>query len=89
MNNILLIIAAANLIGFLQMALDKQLARKRARRIPEAQLITPTLFGGLVGILIGMIAFRHKTIKRSFQLKLASATLLFGATLFLYLSRQQ
>jgi uncharacterized membrane protein YsdA (DUF1294 family) len=69
-----------NLVAFLQMAIDKRLAEKSKRRISEAQLIIPTLLGGIVGTLMGMLAFRHKTKKRSFQLKLLFALTLFAGT---------
>ena len=72
-------LAAVNAIAFLQMAIDKRLAVKQRRRISEAQLIAPTLFGGFAGVLLGMLAFRHKTSKRSFQVKFALAILIFGA----------
>ncbi len=73
---------AANLIAFIQMAVDKRLAVKQRRRISEAQLIAPTLFGGFPGILLGMLAFRHKTRKRSFQLKLLVALIIFAGIVY-------
>ena len=78
------IILAANLIAVLQMAIDKRRAVKQQRRIPESQLITPALFGGFPGVLLGMMLFRHKTKKRSFQFKLLIAVLLFAGAAFLY-----
>lgn len=77
MNALIYILLIANLIAFIQMAIDKRLAVKQKRRIPEAQLIAPTLFGGFPGVLLGMILFRHKTVKRSFQFKLLLALILF------------
>lgn len=77
MSNLIYILLIANLIAFIQMAIDKRLAVKQKRRIPEAQLIAPTLFGGFPGVLLGMILFRHKTVKRSFQFKLLLALILF------------
>lgn len=74
-----------NLIALIQMGVDKWLAVKQNPRIPEAQLIAPTLFGGFPGILLGMALFRHKTKKRSFQLKLLFALILFsGLACFIY-----
>lgn len=43
------------------MGIDKQKARKRAYRIPEATLFTLALIGGSIGSIIGMFFFRHKT----------------------------
>jgi len=82
MNLIIYIALAANLIAFLQFAIDKRLAEKQKRRISEAQLVFPAVFGGIIGSVIGMLVFRHKTKKRSFQLKLLIALLLFCGIVF-------
>ncbi|MEI6890938.1 MAG: DUF1294 domain-containing protein [Pontiella sp.] len=79
----LYIALAANLIGLIQMAIDKGRAVQRKSRIPEAQLIAPTLLGGFPGILLGMMFFHHKTAKRSFQMKLLLALLLFLGAVYL------
>ena len=50
-----------NLTGFALMGIDKQKARKKAWRIPEATLFLFALCGGSIGSIIGMYAFRHKT----------------------------
>lgn len=63
----LLIINAAAL---LLMYLDKQFARKKARRIPESALMLTGVLGGTVGALIGMYLFRHKTKHLKFTLGL-------------------
>ncbi len=55
-----------NLLGFILMFLDKQKARKRAFRIPEATLFKVALIGGSLGSIMGMYAFRHKTRHASF-----------------------
>ena len=83
MNPLILAALAINLLAFAQMGIDKHLAKKGARRISEAQLIAPTLLGGIAGILLGMLAFHHKTKKTSFQIKLALALMAFGGLLFL------
>jgi len=73
MSRLLLASIAINLLAFAQMATDKQRAAKGRRRISEAQLLVPVLFSGIVGVVAGMLAFRHKTAKHSFQIKLALA----------------
>ena len=40
---------------------DKLRARKKRWRIPEAVLMGVAVFGGSVGVMLGMYAFRHKT----------------------------
>lgn len=87
MSPIIYIALAVNIIAFIQMAIDKRLAIKGSRRISEAQLIAPTLLGGIIGIVLGMLAFRHKTAKRSFQLKLALTLIIFTAAVYLYTQR--
>jgi uncharacterized membrane protein YsdA (DUF1294 family) len=85
MSHLIYFIAAANVAAMVQIAIDKRLAEKQKNRISEAQLIAPTFFGGFPGILLGMILFRHKTKKRSFQLKLLFALiLLIGSVWFIY-----
>ena len=51
-----------NLVGFISMGLDKRKARKHQWRIPEATLFTIDLLGGVIGSIIGMRLFRHKTM---------------------------
>ena len=50
-----------NAIAFFLMLADKQNARKKKWRIPEATLIGVAVIGGSVGALAGMYTFRHKT----------------------------
>ncbi len=57
-----------NALGLLLMHLDKQKARKGRWRISEATLITVALLGGSLGILAGMLLFRHKTRHAKFFL---------------------
>ena len=68
--NIILIcyVIVSNLIGFLLMGIDKLKAKRRRYRIPERTLFLSAIFGGSIGVLIGMHLFRHKTLHRSFVL---------------------
>lgn len=50
-----------NIIGFLAMGLDKAKAKAGAWRIPEKTLFGIALFGGGLGVWLGMNSFRHKT----------------------------
>ena len=58
---LIIYILAVNLLGFFIMGIDKQKARKRTFRIPEATLFTIAIIGGSIGFIIGMHLFRHKT----------------------------
>lgn len=60
----------ANLLGLLLMIFDKQAARKHQRRVPELLFFFISCFGGWIGIIVGGLLVRHKTKKRSFQLKI-------------------
>jgi len=59
-------LAAINLALFCTMAIDKALAKKDARRVPEATLFLLCLLGGGIGGIAGMWLCRHKTRHISF-----------------------
>jgi uncharacterized membrane protein YsdA (DUF1294 family) len=63
------------------MGFDKMSAHVNSERVPEMWFFLISLAGGFVGVILGMFAFRHKTRKMSFQLKIAGAAVL--ATLML------
>lgn len=50
-----------NLVAFITMWSDKQKAKKKAWRIPEATLFMLAIIGGSIGSIAGMYTFRHKT----------------------------
>ena len=58
---LLLWLAAANLLAFALMGLDKRRAQRDAWRIPEKTLFLFPLLGGALGGVAGMRLFRHKT----------------------------
>lgn len=60
-------LVSVNLIAFVVYFLDKQFAKRRRRRISEADLLYYTLIGGTVGATLGMKVFRHKTQKKTFR----------------------
>jgi uncharacterized membrane protein YsdA (DUF1294 family) len=53
---------------------DKQRARAGQRRISERALLLSAVVSGTIGAWVGMSVFRHKTAKRSFQIKMVAAT---------------
>ena len=73
---------ATNVLAWALIALDKLKARRRARRIPEAQLILVAAAGGAPASWIACSVHRHKTRKRSFQAKLSVASLICLALLW-------
>lgn len=66
----LLYFAVISLVTFVITALDKILAKKKMRRIPEATLLTLALFGGAVSEYITMKLIRHKTLHKKFMVGL-------------------
>lgn len=55
-----------NAIGLLIMCIDKLLAKKQARRVPERTLLWVAALGGSFGSLLGMMLAHHKTRKPKF-----------------------
>lgn len=55
-----------NIIAFITMWADKQKAKKRAWRVPEATLFLLAIIGGSIGSIAGMYTFRHKTKHMNF-----------------------
>ena len=56
-----------NAAAFILMLVDKCKARKNRWRIPERTLILSAAFGGSIGALLGMKAWHHKTLHKSFR----------------------
>lgn len=54
-------ILIVNILSFALMGIDKNRAKKRAYRIPEATLFLFALIGGSLGSIVGMHVFHHKT----------------------------
>lgn len=69
-----------NAIAFLLMLIDKQKAKKKKWRIPEATLMSFAAIGGSIGALMGMYTFRHKTLHKKFTLGIPAILLLQIAT---------
>lgn len=56
-----------NLYTFFLMGYDKSIAGKGKRRISESRLFMLAVWGGSLGILVGMPLWRHKNRKASFK----------------------
>ncbi len=56
-----------NLISFIMMGIDKYKAIKHRYRISEFFLITTGFLGGSVGVITGMVIFKHKLSKIKFR----------------------
>ncbi len=65
-------LALINLATFCAFGLDKWKAKRKAkketvRRVPEKTLFLLAALGGSVGALLGMRAFHHKTLHKTFR----------------------
>ncbi len=65
-------LVALSVWTFLLFGFDKWRAG-RGQRVSEAALFWASALGGWPGGLLGMIVFRHKSAKGTFQLKFAAA----------------
>ena len=75
-----------NALALLLMRADKQKARRRQWRIPEALLFGTALLGGSAGAVLGMLLFAHKTRKPLFSVGLPVVLILHMGLLARYLS---
>ena len=57
-----------NVLALLAYGLDKLLARKQTRRVPERTLLLIAAIGGSLGSLLGMLVAHHKTRKAKFYI---------------------
>ncbi|WP_430883747.1 DUF1294 domain-containing protein [Fusibacter sp. JL216-2] len=64
---VLSIFAIINFVSFVLMAADKYRAKKGLWRVSESTFIGLSLIGGTMGVLCGMLVFRHKTSKSKFR----------------------
>jgi uncharacterized membrane protein YsdA (DUF1294 family) len=70
--------AVFSAVTWLVFALDKWRASRSGWRVPESTLAIFGALGGWPGGLLGMMMFRHKTSKWTFQLKYALALIPFA-----------
>lgn len=76
-----------NILSLLLYSLDKYLAIKRKRRIPEKALLLSTILGGIIGTTIGMYLFHHKTKKWYFKLNIILSITIHLLLLYLYMNK--
>jgi len=71
--------AGFSTVSFLVFGFDKWKSSHNRWRVPESSLVWLGLLGGWPGGWLGMVLFRHKSAKRSFQFKYALALIPFAA----------
>ena len=72
-----------NIFSFILFGIDKLNSIKDRKRVPQLSFHFFSLIGGVVGILLGIIAFRHKLKNRYFLLIEFIILLLWLAIIFL------
>ena len=55
-----------NAAAYILMAVDKTIAMRKARRIPEITLLLIAALGGSLGEWLGMVSLHHKTKHKKF-----------------------
>lgn len=83
-----LLVAAPSVVAFTLCVVDKGRARRGGRRVPERVLLGAALLGGSPGLILGMLAARHKTRKPSFLAGLAAVMALQAGIAWWLLSSQ-
>ncbi|OGE84741.1 MAG: hypothetical protein A3J48_04230 [Candidatus Doudnabacteria bacterium RIFCSPHIGHO2_02_FULL_46_11] len=78
-----LVLLAINMVSLVFVGIDKGKSLKNETRLPEAWFFVCSAFLGALGILLGMIVFRHKIRKLWFVLGV-SAILIQNAVLVLF-----
>lgn len=68
MKNIIIYLCVINIVSFFLYGLDKQKAKRRKWRIPEATLLGVAFMGGSIGAFLGIQIFHHKTKKVKFYI---------------------
>ena len=63
-------------VGFFLCLSDKRRAKKGRWRVPEKSFFLLALFGGGIGVLLGMYRVRHKTRHMSFVFGIPALTVL-------------
>jgi len=72
-----------SVMAFILFGYDKRASGRAGERVPERHLLVVAAMGGWLGGFLGMILFRHKTAKFSFQLKYAAAFVAWVAVVYL------
>ena len=64
---LLILIMVLQILPFLIYGIDKLFAKLGVFRIPENVLLSSTFFFGILGSIVAMMIFKHKTRKTSFR----------------------
>ena len=84
MKYFLLYLLIINACAFSLMLEDKQRARQKQIRIPEATLLAAAIMGGSIGAFLGMHFSHHKTRHSKFALGIPAIFAVQAIAVFLY-----
>lgn len=70
------VVLAGNVLAFLLYGWDKLAARRGRRRVSEKSLLLSSTPGTAIGAWCAVLAFRHKSSKASYLMKLTFVTVL-------------
>ena len=76
-----------NVLAFLLYGFDKWKAKKNKWRIPEKTLFGIAFLGGILGALIGMQVFHHKTKHWSFKILIPVFLVLHVVLIYFYCTK--
>ncbi len=75
-------LGTTSLVAFVMFGYDKWQVGRNGGRVAEATLWLVSALGGWPGGLLGIVIFRHKSAKASFQFKFATAFAVWAALLW-------
>ena len=82
--------ALMSIITFVIMGIDKLKSKTQTRRVPESTLFLLAIFGGSVGGILGIYAFRHKTLHKKFTVGFPLILILqiaLGVCMYIFLNK--
>ena len=89
MNVLFYVFLILNLTAFISISYDKYLAKRYKNRISERMLLTLVLIGGTIGSAVGMLIFKHKTVKKTYLIKFWSIVILQIFAVAIYLNNSK
>lgn len=83
----LIYLLTLNILSFVLMLVDKYKAQNNHWRVKEWTFVVLSISGGSIGVLIGMVVFRHKTSKKKFYIGIPIIYLANIAVIYMILNR--
>lgn len=74
-----------NILACFMMMLDKSYAVKNKWRLSESFLLSFSIVGGGIGLIMGMVIFRHKLSKLKFRIIAPLSICIYTAAIFYFI----